>query len=71
MKELGPRAFYYGHPAPVCMVATYNDDETVNVMNLHEVARTNAGDLALCIGPGKKNPRKHWKKKSINPYIGQ
>ncbi len=25
------------------MAATYNDDGTVNVMNLHEVTRTNAG----------------------------
>ena len=36
------------------MAATYNDDGTVNVMNLHEVARTNAGDLACCIGKPKK-----------------
>ena len=33
---------------------TYNDDGTVNVMNLHECMRTNAGDLALCIGPRSK-----------------
>ena len=26
-------------------MASYNDDETVNVKNLHEAARTNAGDL--------------------------
>lgn len=33
---------------------TYNDDGTVNVMNLHECMRTNVGDLALCIGPRSK-----------------
>ncbi len=54
MKDLGSRAFSYGYPSPVLMVATYNDDGTVNVMNLHECARTNAGHLALCIGEGKK-----------------
>lgn len=36
------------------MVATYNDDGSVNVMNLHECTRTNAGHLALCIGKPKK-----------------
>lgn len=54
MKNLGPNAFGYGYPAPVLMVGTYNDDGTVNVMNLHECMRTNAGDLALCIGPRSK-----------------
>jgi len=54
MKNLGPNAFLYGYPAPVLMVGTYNDDGTVNVMNLHECTRTNAGDLALCVGPRSK-----------------
>lgn len=54
MKDLGKNAFSYGYACPVLMVATYNDDNTVNVMNLHECARTNAGHLALCIGKGKK-----------------
>ncbi|OPJ59843.1 flavin reductase family protein [Clostridium chromiireducens] len=54
MKNLGPNVFSYGYPAPVLMVGTYNDDGTVNVMNLHECTRTNAGDLALCIGPRSK-----------------
>ena len=54
LKNLGPHAFGYGYPVPVLMVATYNDDGTVNVMNLHEAMRTNAGDLALCIGPRSK-----------------
>lgn len=54
MKNLGANDFNYGYPEPVLMVAIYNDDETVNVMNLHECTRTNAGDLALCIGEGKK-----------------
>ncbi len=54
LKNLGAHAFGYGYPVPVLMVATYNDDHTVNVMNLHEAMRTNAGDLALCIGPRSK-----------------
>lgn len=54
MLNLGPNAFSYGYPAPVLMVGTYNDDGTVNVMNLHECTRTNAGDLVLCIGPRSK-----------------
>lgn len=54
LKNLGSHAFGYGYPVPVLMVATYNDDGTVNVMNLHEAMRTNAGDLALCIGPRSK-----------------
>ncbi len=38
MKDLGASAFSYGYACPVLMAATYNDDGTVNVMNLHEVA---------------------------------
>ena len=53
-KDLGARAFGFGWPVPVLMVATYNDDGSVNVMNMHEAMRTNAGDLALCIGPRSK-----------------
>lgn len=44
MKDLGAKAFSYGYASPVLMAATYNDDGTVNVMNLHEVTRTNAGN---------------------------
>lgn len=51
LKDLGARAFGYGVPMPIFMVATYNDDGSVNVMNLHETSRTNAGNLALFIGP--------------------
>lgn len=54
MKDLGKNAFGYGWPVPVLMVATYNEDGSVNVMNLHEAMRTNAGDLALCIGSRSK-----------------
>ena len=54
MKDLGARAFNYGYASPGLMVATYNDDGSVNVMNLHECTRTNAGHLALCIGKPKK-----------------
>ena len=62
VKSLGPHTFGYGYPVPVLMVATYNDYGTVNVMNLHKAMRTNAGDLALCIGPRSKthaNVEKH------------
>jgi flavin reductase (DIM6/NTAB) family NADH-FMN oxidoreductase RutF len=51
LKNLGPNAFSYGYPVPILMVGTYNDDWTVNAMALHECTRTNAGALALCIGP--------------------
>ena len=54
MKNLGANAFGYGYPVPVLLVAAYNDDGSVSVMNLHEAMRTNAGDLALCIGPRSK-----------------
>jgi flavin reductase (DIM6/NTAB) family NADH-FMN oxidoreductase RutF len=54
MKDLGAKAFSYGYACPVLMVGTYNDDGSVNVMNLHECARTNAGHLACCIGKSKK-----------------
>ena len=54
MKDLGANAFSYGYASPVLIAVTYNDDGTVNVMNLHEVARTNAGNLACCIGKPKK-----------------
>ncbi len=54
LKNLGKNAFGYGYPVPVLMVATYNEDGSVNIMNLHEAMRTNAGDLALCIGPRSK-----------------
>jgi len=54
MKNLGRNAFGYGYPVPTLMVATYNEDGSVNVMNLHEAMRTNAGDLALCVGPRSK-----------------
>ena len=54
MKYMGRNALAYGYPMPVLMVATYNDDGTVNVMNLHEATRTVEGDMVLCIGEGKK-----------------
>lgn len=65
MKDLGANAFSYGYAAPVLMAATYNDDGTVNVMNLHEVTRTNAGDLACCIGKPKKTPENIEKRKAF------
>ena len=54
MKYVGRKALGYGYPMPTLMVATYNDDGTVNAMNLHEATRTVEGDMALCIGEGKK-----------------
>jgi flavin reductase (DIM6/NTAB) family NADH-FMN oxidoreductase RutF len=39
---------------PVLMVATYNEDGSVNVMNLHEATRTVEGDMCLCIGESKR-----------------
>lgn len=54
MKYVGRSSLAYGYPMPVLMVATYNDDGTVNVMNLHEATRTVEGDMALCIGESKK-----------------
>ena len=44
---------------------TYNDDGTVNVMNLHEVTRTNAGDLVCCIGKPKKTHENIEKRKAF------
>ena len=65
MKNLGPNAFGYGYPAPVLMVGTYNDDGTVNVMNLHVCTRTNAGHLACCIGPRSKTHENVRKRRSF------
>ena len=36
------------------MVGTFNEDGSVNAMNLHECTRTNSGNLALCVGPHSK-----------------
>ena len=65
MKDLGANAFSYGYAAPVLMATTYNDDGTVNVMNLHEVTRTNAGDLVCCIGKPKKTHENIEKRKAF------
>ena len=70
MKDLGAKAFSYGYASPVLMAATYNDDGTVNVMNLHEVARTNAGDLVCCIGKPKKLGEKNFPSHTCIPYGG-
>lgn len=65
LKDLGANAFGYGFPVPVLMVASYNDDGSVNTMNLHEAMRTNAGDLALCIGPRSKTHKNIEKRKAF------
>ncbi|MBZ7975367.1 flavin reductase family protein [Campylobacter sp. RM12637] len=63
--NLGKNSFGYGYPVPTLMVATYNDDNSVNVMNLHEAMRTNYGDLALCIGPRSKTYKNVSKRKAL------
>ena len=65
MKDLGARAFNYGYPMAVLIVATYNDDGSINVMNLHECTRTNAGDLVICIGEGKKTHKNIEKRRAF------
>lgn len=57
MKDLGAKAFSYGYASPALMAATYNDDGSVNVMNLHEAARTNAGDLVWLHRKAEENAR--------------
>ena len=65
LNNLGRNASGYGYPVPVLMVGTYNEDGSVNVMNLHEAMRTNAGDLALCIGPRSKTHENIEKKRLL------
>ena len=65
MKDLDARAFNYGYPMAVLIVATYNDDGSVNVMNLHECTRTNFGDLVICIGEGKKTHKNIEKRRAF------
>lgn len=71
MRDLGANAFSFGYASPVLMAATYNDDGTVNVMNLHEVARTNAGNLALLYWQAKEDACEYRKEKGIYPYACQ
>ena len=59
MKDLGAKAFSYGYASPVLMAATYNDDGTVNVMNLHEVARTNCRRSGVLYRQAQKDSRKY------------
>ena len=65
MKDLGARAFNYGYPMAVLIVATYNDNGSINVMNLHECTRTNFGDLVICIGEGKKTHKNIEKRRAF------
>ena len=65
MKYLGRRALAYGYPMPILMVATYNDDGSVNVMNLHEATMTVEGDMACCIGESKKTHENIEKRKAF------
>ena len=54
MKDLGAKAVAYGHPMPVMMVATYDENGTVNVMNSHWCTMSEGWHIALCIGESKK-----------------
>lgn len=54
MKDVNPNAFAYGHPMPVMMVATYDESEIVNVMNLHWCTMSEGGHIALGVGESKK-----------------
>lgn len=54
MKDLGSNAAAYGHPMPVMMVATYDENGTVNVMNAHWCTMSEGKHIALCIGESKK-----------------
>ncbi len=65
MKYVGRSALSYGYPMPVLMVATYNADGSVNVMNLHEATRTVEGDMCLCIGESKKTHENIEKRKAF------
>ncbi|WP_440336823.1 hypothetical protein [Mitsuokella multacida] len=65
MKYVGRRTLAYGYPMPILMVATYNDDGSINVMNLHEATLTVEGDMALCIGEGKKTHENIEKRKAF------
>lgn len=65
MEYLGRRALAYGYPMPILMIATYNDDGTVNVMSLHEATMTVEGDMACCIGENKKTHENIEKRKAF------
>jgi flavin reductase (DIM6/NTAB) family NADH-FMN oxidoreductase RutF len=54
MKDLGPSGANYGHPMPVLMVGTYDENGTVDVMNLHWCTMSEGGHLTLCLGETKK-----------------
>ena len=54
MKDLGAKAVAYGHPMPVMMVATYDENWIVNVMNSHWCTMSEGGHIVLCIGESKK-----------------
>ena len=54
MKDLGIKGTSYGHPMPTLMVATYNEDGSVNVMNLHWCTMNEGKHLVCCLGESKK-----------------
>ncbi|MBR4470933.1 MAG: flavin reductase family protein [Erysipelotrichaceae bacterium] len=54
MKDLGIKGTSYGYPMPTLMVATYNKDGSVNVMNLHWCTMNEDKHLVCCIGESKK-----------------
>ena len=52
MKDLGPMGAVY--PMPVLMVAAYDENGVVNVMNVAWGIMCGSDKVALCIGQGKK-----------------
>ncbi|WP_341280690.1 flavin reductase family protein [Paenibacillus sp. FSL H8-0537] len=54
MKDFSPRAFGYGYPMPLLMVSTYDENGTVNVMNLHWCTMNHGGYINLGVGTNKK-----------------
>lgn len=54
MKNFSPYAFGYGYPMPLLMVSTYDENGTVNVMNLHWCTMNHGGYINLGVGTNKK-----------------
>ena len=62
LKDLGAKAFSYGYASPVLMAATYNDDGTINVMNLHEGAQEQMPVILLAVSVSRRKHTKILKK---------
>lgn len=57
MKDLTAREFGYGHPTPLFMIGTYDEDGRVNFMNSHWGALNHGGYINLNINTNKKTHR--------------